>query len=130
VALPGNLLLQFLVLYLLTVAWELPVLVIGLSRRHSIRDCLFAAIWLNACSYPVVFFVFPELFPPQSEYVKYIVTAEVFAPLSECLLFWLAFIRSRPWSRGATIQDMAVVVLANLTSFGVGKLLEPCWKIG
>lgn len=124
--LPEHPLARFLFFYLLTVACEAPVLLVGLSARHTIKDRLFAAVWLNACSYPVVFFVFPEFF---SEQWLYLLVAETFAPASECLLFWLAFIRRRPWSRGDTIRDMVVVVLANLTSFGVGLLLQPHWKL-
>ena len=120
-SLPENRLAQFLVLYALTVAFETPVLLIGLSRRHSIGSRVFASIWLNACSYPVVFFVFPQLF---EERAQYLLVAEIFAPVSECLLFWLAFIRGRSRDVNATVRDMVTVVLANLTSFGVGELLN------
>ena len=50
--------------------------------------------------------------------------AETFAPAAECLLFWLAFGKAEPRSRGAVVQDMAVVVLANLLSFGLGELFN------
>jgi hypothetical protein len=120
--LPENQLAQFHILYGLTVACELPVLLIGLSSRHGLRARLFAAVWLNACSYPVVFFVLPQFVQDR---VLYLTIAEVFAPVSECLLFWLAFIAGRPCDRRATVRDMVTVILANLTSFGVGLIL---WK--
>ncbi len=125
IPLPDSLLAEFLIFYALTVVCETPVLLIGLSRRHSIPARIFAGIWLNACSYPVVFFVFQAAF---ANYVIFLTVSEIFAPVSECLLFWLAFIRGRPPDRTATIRDMIVVVLANLTSFGVGMLLSPLWE--
>ena len=130
IPLPENIVARFLVLYLLTLACETPVLLVGLSARHSMRNRLFAAIWLNACSYPVVFFVLPEFFPGPEDELRYLVVAEIFAPVSECLLSWAAFIRGLPKDCRATLRDMVVVVLANLTSFGVGEILEPFWKVG
>jgi hypothetical protein len=133
VRLPENPFAQFLVLYALTVAIETPVLLLALSRRHSLRSRLFAGVWLNACSYPVVFFVFPKLIggDPLSGVELLpndLIVSEIFAPVSECILFWLAFIRGRPRDLSATIQDMVVVVLANLTSFEVGEFLHPLWQ--
>jgi hypothetical protein len=131
--LPQNEFAQFLVLYALTVVCETPVLLLALSRRHSLGARIFAGVWLNACSYPVVFFVFPKLIGGDpltgTELIpNHLIVSEIFAPVSECLLFWLAFIRGRPRDRGATIQDMVVVVLANLTSFMVGEFLQPLWQ--
>jgi hypothetical protein len=45
--------------YLFTILIETPVLLIGLSRRHSIRQRLFAGVWLTACTYPIVVLVMP-----------------------------------------------------------------------
>lgn len=129
--------------YLLTVAVETPVLLVGLSRRHAVRARLFAGVWLSACTYPVVWLVLPPLFP---ERPLYLLVAETFAPVAECALFWLAFVRGRSPDRPkdivdeepdrlegghqqvirssrATIRDMAAIVVANLASFGVGELV-------
>jgi hypothetical protein len=113
-------LLAMLLGYLLTVAVETPLLLAGLSRRHAVRARLFAGVWLSACTYPVVWLVLPPLFP---ERWLYLLVAETFAPLAECVLFWLAFVRGQPHSPGATTRDMFAIVAANLGSFGVGELI-------
>lgn len=108
--------------YALTVCVELPILLLFLSKHHSVRTRLFAGFWLNACSYPVVVLALPILLPSRTAYLW---VAEIFAPASECLLFWLAFqprtiTVERP---GVTVRDLAVIVCANLASFGVGEML-------
>jgi hypothetical protein len=48
----------------------------------------------------------------------FLLVAEVFAPVAECVLFWLAFGSRSVW------RDFVVIVIANLASFGVGELLN------
>ena len=103
--------------YLLTIAIETPILFFGLSARHSKRRRIVAGIWLTACTYPIVTLVLPLLLINHSR-AMFLLVAEVFAPLAECLLFWLAF------GRGAMWRDYLVIVIANLASFGVGELLN------
>ncbi len=105
--------------YLLTVAVETPVLLVGLSRRHPVRVRIFAGVWLSACTYPVVWLALPPLF---AERWLYLLAAESFAPAAECLLFWLAFVRGLPPGRRATARDLLAVVAANLCSFGAGEV--------
>ncbi|MDB5308197.1 MAG: hypothetical protein JWO38_2399 [Gemmataceae bacterium] len=114
-------LLQMLGCYLLTVAVETAVLLVGLSRRHPVRARLFAGAWLTACTYPVVWLVLPPLFPDRRG--LYLLVAETFAPVAECVLFWLAFVRPLPPARRASARDLLAVVAANLGSFGVGELI-------
>lgn len=109
--------------YALSVAVETPVLLVGLSRRLSFRRRLFAGLWLTACTYPVVVLVLPELFSALPRYV-YLLVAETFAPVAECLLFWLAFRGRAGASAGEWARDFAVIVLANLLSFGAGEVLN------
>jgi hypothetical protein len=117
-------LLAMLVGYLLTIAIETTVLLALLSRRHSLRVRLFAGVWLTACTYPFVWLVFPPMFPEPEQRGLYILVAETFAPVAECILFWLAFIRGLPSDRRATARDMAAIVVANLCSFGLGEVIH------
>jgi hypothetical protein len=65
---------------------------IGLSGRHPWQRRLFAAFWLNACSYPIVFFVLPALIDVDGQRTLYLIVAEIFAPVAECALFYAMFI--------------------------------------
>lgn len=102
--------------YLFTIAIETPILLLGLSRHHSIKRRLLSGIWLTACTYPIVVLVLPLLLVNQSRTV-YLVVAETFAPLAECMLFWAAFGKETRW------RDFGVIVVANLASFLIGALI-------
>lgn len=111
--------------YPLTVALEFPWLWFGLARRHPPWRRVGTAFWLTACSYPIVVLVLPTLLAawPRGAYLA---VAETFAPLSECVLFWVAFPPQGgdPESSASTWRrDGAAIVLANLFSFATGELL-------
>ena len=97
--------------YFVTILIETPILLIGLSKRHSLKRRIFAGVWLTACTYPIVTLVLPLLFVNATRFT-YLVVAETFAPVAECALFWLAW------------QDFATIMIANLASFSVGELLN------
>ena len=80
--------------YALTVALELPVLLVGLSPRHPLPRRIFAGFWLTACTYPIVVLVLPPLVWARWGETTYLIVAETFAPAAECLLFWWLFCRS------------------------------------
>lgn len=103
--------------YLLTIAIETPVLLVGLSPRHGLARRLFAGVWLTACTYPIVVLVLPLLLEPRG---LYLLVAETFAPAAECGLFWLAF----GTTDRSTWRDCTAIVLANLASFGIGELIQ------
>jgi hypothetical protein len=113
--------------YLLTVAFETPVLVLLLSKRHAPRRRLFAGLWLTACTYPVVVLVLPLVFANSSR-ALYLAVAETFAPAAECALFYLAF--GGKGSGGATPRDFAAIVAANLLSFLAGEVLSAYGWLG
>jgi hypothetical protein len=115
----GEFLLTMLAGFTLTVFAETTVLLVCLSRRHSLGTKLFAGVWLSACTYPVVWLVLPRYFDDR---FTYLCVAETFAPVAECLLFWLAFLRGLPRDR-LFVRDMLAIVLANLASFGTGELI-------
>jgi len=104
--------LQFLPIgYVLSVIIETPVLLVGLSKQHSLRAKLFAGVWLTGCTYPIVVLSLPPLTGR-----FYLPIAETFAPVAECVLFATLF-RTWKW------RDMAAIVAANLASFAVGEIL-------
>jgi hypothetical protein len=102
--------------YLVTIAIETPILLLGLSRHHSIKRRLLSGIWLTACTYPIVVLVLPLVLANQSRAV-FLLVAETFAPVAECLLFRLAFGKESRW------RDFVVIVVANLASFLLGTLI-------
>jgi len=112
--------------YLLTILIETPVLLVGLSRRHPLRRKLFAGVWLTACTYPIVTLVLPLLFSPESR-TLYLVVAETFAPVAECVLFWLAFGEKKYLGKLCMWRDFVAIIVANLASFGVGEVMN-AWR--
>src|SRR5437660_9080915 len=109
--------------YPLSILIETPILIIGLSRRHPIKHRLFAGIWLTACTYPIVVLVMPLLFSNASRTI-YLIVAETFAPVAECILFWLAYGKSEEVGKRSMWQDFATIVVANLASFLGGEVLN------
>ncbi len=108
--------------YLLTITLETPVLLFGLSERHSWQRRLFAGVWLTACTYPIVGVFLPLTVWPQFGYVAYVVIAEIFAPVAECAVFLWAFGGAlAPWKEH--VRDCAAIVVANLVSFILGGYL-------
>ena len=109
--------------YVFTVLIEAAVLLPGLSRRHPLGRRIFAAVWLNACTYPVVILVLPNLFDSTNDRLRYLLVAETFAPVAECTLFWLAFGTREEWLKPSMWRNLAVITVANLASFGFGELV-------
>lgn len=109
--------------YLLTILIETPVLVVGLSRRHPLGRKLLAGVWLTACTYPIVTLVLPLLFTLERRGL-YLIVAETFAPVGECLLFWLAFCKRDEAGSRALWRDFIAIIIANLASFGLGEVMN------
>jgi hypothetical protein len=109
--------------YLLSILIETPVLLIGLSRRHPIKRRLFAGVWLTACTYPIVVLVMPLALANFSR-AKYLVAAETFAPVAECILFWLAYGDREHVGKPSMWRDLGAIIVANLASFLGGEVLN------
>jgi len=115
---------HFLIIgYPFTIAIETPILLIGLSRRHSILRRLAAGVWLTACTYPIVVLVMPLMFASTSRTI-YLIVAETFAPVAECILFWLAYGKVEELGKRSMWQDFATIVVANLASFVGGEIFN------
>lgn len=109
--------------YLLTILIETPVLLGGLSPKLSLKRKLWCGAWLTACTYPVVVLVLPAVFLDYSRNL-YLVVAETFAPVGECVFFWLAFRAENLLETNGWLRCFAAIVLANLASFGIGEIFN------
>ena len=119
---PSDLWRFLLIGYPFTILIETPVLLLGLSQRHSIKRRLFAGVWLTACTYPIVVLVMPLMLANVSRAI-YLAVAETFAPVAECVLFWLAYGKSEELGKRSMWQDFAVIIIANLASFIGGEVM-------
>jgi hypothetical protein len=121
---PPNIWPDMLIGYLISIAIETPVLLVGLSARHSLGVRLFSGVWLTACTYPVLWLVLPQLIDPDNSTALYLAVGETFVPIAECALFWLAFgSREELWKKSMW-QDLITITVANLASFGIGVWLQ------
>ena len=119
---PAELLAFLPVGYLVTVLIETPVLLLGMSRDVPLRQRFFCGLWLTACTYPIVVLVLPTLLFGWTRF-SYLAVAEVFAPLAECIIFWLVF-RNKGLSPSSMARCLAAIVAANLASFALGEVLN------
>ncbi len=109
--------------YLITILIETPILLVGLSKKLALRQRLLCGVWLTACTYPIVVLVLPTLmfgFPRW----QYLSVAETFAPVGECLAFWLAFRGRVQLDTSGWLRCLAAIVVANLVSFGFGEIMN------
>jgi hypothetical protein len=109
--------------YLLTILIETPILLLGLSTKLTFRQKALCGIWLTACTYPIVVLVLPTIFFGQPRW-QYLAVAETFAPVGECIIFWLAFRGKGLLEMTGWFRSLAAIVIANLASFGVGEVLN------
>jgi len=109
--------------YLFSILIETPILLLGLSQRHSLKRRLFAGVWLTACTYPIVVLVLPLALANVSRSM-YLVVAETFAPVAECILFWLAYGESDQVGKPSMWRDFGTIIVANLASFLGGEVLN------
>ena len=109
--------------YVFTILIETPVLVVGLSSKVTMKQKLLCGAWLTACTYPVVVLILPAIFFGEPRW-SYLVVAETFAPVAECLLFWAAFRGSEVLKVVDWVRCFVAIVAANLASFGIGEIMN------
>src|SRR5256885_11560879 len=117
---PSDLWRFLLIGYPFTILIETPVLLLGLSQRHSIKRRIFAGVWLTACTYPIVVLVMPLMFGGVSRTI-YLAVAETFAPDAESVLFWLAYGKAEELAKRSMRQAQPPMPLATHTSFLSGQ---------
>ena len=112
--------------YLTTILIETPILVGGLSPKLSLKQKLLCGIWLTACTYPIVVLVLPALMLGEADSSRnlYLIVAETFAPVGECLFFWLAFRGRGLLGTNDWVRSFIAIILANLASFGIGEIIN------
>lgn len=109
--------------YVITILIETPILLVGLSKKLTLRQRLLCGVWLTACTYPIVVLVLPTVmfgFPRW----QFLSVAETFAPVGECLLFWLAFRGRVQLDTSAWLRCLPAIAAANLASFGFGEMMN------
>lgn len=109
--------------YLTTILIETPVLLFLLPKKLTIKQKLLCGIWLTACTYPIVVLVLPAIFMDYSRNL-YLLVAEIFAPLGECVFFWLAFRGKSLFEKFDWVRAFLAIVVANLASFGIGEIFN------
>jgi len=109
--------------YLFTILIETPILVLGLPRKLTLHQKLLCGVWLTACTYPIVVLVLPTIFFGMPRW-QYLAVAETFAPVAECLIFWVAFRSKGLLDVRGWIRSFVTIVIANLASFGAGEILN------
>jgi len=126
---PGFIVFALCVGYTLGVMLETPVLALGLSACHSLKSRVQAGLLLTLCTYPFVIVVMPRLINPDLHKALYLAVTETLVPIAECAVFWFVFHRklmanaSTALKQSVIIRDFAVIIAANLFSFGVGELI-------
>ena len=108
--------------YLTTILIEAPIVFFGLSWKLSWKERLGAGFWLTACTYPIVILVLPAVMDGFSR-GSYLLVAEIFAPVAECVLFWFAF-RSYELVTPEWVRCYLAIIVANVTSFLLGEILN------
>lgn len=109
--------------YLFTILIETPILLVGLSPKVTLKQKILCGVWLTACTYPIVVLVLPAIFFGESR-ALYLLVAETFAPVAECILFWIAFRGRGVLETGDWVRCFVAIVIANLASFGLGEVIN------
>ncbi|PYT01321.1 MAG: hypothetical protein DMF63_00265 [Acidobacteria bacterium] len=109
--------------YIFTILIETPILFIGLPAPLTRHQKLLCGVWLTACTYPIVVLVLPAIFFGMPRW-QYLAVAETFAPVGECIIFWLAFRSKGLLDTSGWIRSFVVISVANLASFGAGEVLN------
>ena len=112
--------------YLMTIAIETPVLVVGLAKPHRLWVRLVAGVGLTACTYPLLWLALPAVIALDRRGL-FLAVGETLVPVAECAIFFLVFELGRGYSWRVLRRDWITIVLANLASFGIGEVIHVLW---
>lgn len=115
--------LQFIAALLFTVVLESLVLFLCLTPDIQPRQRLIAGLSLSLITFPFVNILFPMLLSPFENKIVFYVIAEMFACLTECLLFWFFFNRSKTKDK-QFFSNIIAIVFANFFSFSLYELFK------
>jgi len=110
--------------YVATVAIELPILLLGLSKQTKVADRIKLGFILSAITYPIVVLVLPVLVAVPFGQLAYLGVAETFAPVAEIAAFRVFM--KRPLLSGLD-REALVILVANLASFLIGYAFLGRW---
>lgn len=115
-----DLLLLLVVGYILTVLIEVPILCVGMSSKHRMKDKVISGLLLTAFTYPIVIMVIPAGLYSADITSRWacLGVSETFAPLAE-ILFFRYLVHQRFMS--TLDRDAVAIVVANLASFVAGE---------
>lgn len=105
---------EYLPYFLKTFALELPIYYLFLRNLKNIPTILKINSIVNLATHPIVFYIIPLiLMQLNSTYLHYLITAEIFAPLTEALILY-RFYRLSPG------RALIAAICANLFSWSLG----------
>jgi hypothetical protein len=113
--------------YLMTIAIETPVLVVGLAKPHRMWVRLVAGVGLTACTYPLLWLVLPRVISLEEQRGLFLAVGETLVPVAECAIFFVVFELGRRYSWRVLARDWGAIVAANLASFGIGEVIHVLW---
>lgn len=106
--------MEYLPFFLKTFALELPIYFIILRQLKNIPTVLQINTVLNLATHPIVFFVIPIILTNLgANYLHYLATAEIFAPLIEALILFRIY-------KLSLARSLTAAISANLLSWSVG----------
>ncbi|MCG5051440.1 MAG: hypothetical protein KA712_00620 [Myxococcales bacterium] len=106
----------WLLAFLITQTIEVPIYTIGLRRKGLSTASLLGA-GASAFTHPLVWFVIQPVMLPRVHYMAFVITAELFAWVTEALYLRMA---SVPWRR-----SLGLSLVANCISVTLGMVLMP-----
>jgi hypothetical protein len=106
--------------FALTLLVELPLVIVMLrAYQPNLARLGFLVVFANLATHLAVWYVATQLLEVGTS--EYVIAAEAWAIAAEAVFYLAAFMRLSP------ARALAVSTVANVASFGVGRLFEGIW---